>query len=166
MLTQHLKTLFLREVRTLERELELYPDETSVWQHVSGLPNSAGNLVLHLCGNLQHFIGATLGQSGYVRNREAEFASKDVSRAILKDELIKTQQALEHTFSKLSQTDLDKTYPLAINGVQLSTALTLLHLSNHLAYHLGQIDYHRRMVTGNNTSANAVTFSELKQIAE
>ena len=161
MLTQHLKALFLREVRTLERELKLYPDETSVWQHVPGLPNSAGNLVLHLCGNLQHFIGATLGQSGYIRNREAEFASRDISRVFLKEEITKTQEALKDTFSKLSETDLDKTYPLPINGVQLSTTLTLLHLSNHLAYHLGQIDYHRRMVTGNNTSANALAVAGL-----
>jgi uncharacterized damage-inducible protein DinB len=161
MLCQNLKTLFLREVKTLERELALYPDDTSVWRNVTGLPNTAGNLVLHLCGNLQHFIGATLGHSGYLRNREVEFSSRDLSRTQLLHELSKTQEALEHTFSNLSEADLDKTYPLAINGIQLSTTQTLLHLSNHLAYHLGQIDYHRRVVTGENVSANAVAMSEL-----
>lgn len=161
MITQNLQKLFLREVSTLEKELELYPDDASVWTTVAGLPNSTGNLVLHLCGNLQHFIGSTLGQTGYVRNRDAEFSSKDLARIFLYQELSKTKQALETTFKKLSDNDLDKTFPLAINGVQLSTLLTLLHLSNHLAYHLGQIDYHRRVVTGNSVSASAVNFISL-----
>jgi uncharacterized damage-inducible protein DinB len=161
MLCQDLKIIFLREVKTIDRELALYPDDASVWQNIKGLPNSAGNLILHLCGNLQHFIGANLGHNGYVRNREAEFSSRDLPRTQLLRELDKTQEALEHTFSNLSETDLDKTYPQAINGIQLSTALMLLHLSNHLAYHLGQIDYHRRVVTGENVSANAVAISEL-----
>jgi uncharacterized damage-inducible protein DinB len=161
-MVDNLKKLFLREVSTLERELDLYPDDASVWKVIPGLPNSAGNLILHLCGNLQHFIGTTLGQTGYVRNREAEFSSSNISRAVLKQELSKTRESLEHTFSQLKAGQLEQIYPLAIGGVQLSTELTLLHLSNHLAYHSGQIDYHRRAISGDTTSANAVSFAELK----
>jgi uncharacterized damage-inducible protein DinB len=161
MFTQHLKTLFLRDVSSLERELELYPDDASVWKDVAGLPNSAGNLVLHLCGNLQHFIGATLGSTSYQRDREAEFSSRDIPKNVLREEITKTKQALMETFATLKDKDLEQPYPLAIGGVQLSTLLTLLHLSSHLAYHLGQIDCHRRVVTGDKISANAVSFVEL-----
>jgi uncharacterized damage-inducible protein DinB len=159
---EHLKKLFLREVATLERELDLYPDDASVWKVIPGLPNSAGNLILHLCGNLQHFIGTTLGNTGYIRNREAEFSSQDIPRTVLKQELAKTKAALEQTLAKLDETKLEQAFPVAINNLQLSTALTLLHLSNHLAYHLGQIDYHRRAVTGDPASVSAVSFTELQ----
>ncbi|MGL4608861.1 MAG: hypothetical protein ACRCYY_04120 [Trueperaceae bacterium] len=81
MILDDFKRTFLREVATLERELDLYPDEASVWKELPGLPNSAGTLFLHLAGNLQHFLGATLGQTGYVRDRDAEFASRGIARA-------------------------------------------------------------------------------------
>ena len=72
-----------RELRTLRRELEAYPDERQLWQEVPGLPNSAGTLALHLTGNLQHYIGACWGGTGYVRNRDAEFGQRDVPRSEL-----------------------------------------------------------------------------------
>jgi uncharacterized damage-inducible protein DinB len=161
MLLNNLKILFLREISTLERELNLYPDDATVWKELPGLPNSTGTLILHLAGNLQHFIGATLGNTGYLRNREAEFSNRDIPRTKLKDELTNTTHAVNATFATLSENQLEEVYPLSINGVQLTTALTLLHLSNHLAYHLGQIDYHRRAVTGDKVSANAVVIAEL-----
>jgi uncharacterized damage-inducible protein DinB len=158
---QDFKATFLREVATLGRELDLYPDEASVWKELPGLPNSTGTLILHLAGNLQHFIGATLGQSGYVRNRDLEFSARDISRETLKAHLEQAQQAIIMTFSKLDEERLEQPFPELKRDVQLTTRQMLFHLLTHLAYHLGQLDYHRRVVTGSNVSANAVALTEL-----
>jgi Protein of unknown function (DUF1572) len=156
-----LKALFLREISTLERELDLYPDRASIWKDLPGLPNSTGTLVLHLAGNLQHFIGTTLGQTGYVRNRDLEFSARDLSKEHLKAELEQARQAILSTFPKLTQTQLEEPFLGFKPELKLTVRQTLLHLQAHLAYHLGQIDYHRRIVTGNNTSANAVALTDL-----
>ena len=70
--------LFQRDLEKLKTEISSYKDEKKIWVISGEVKNSAGNLCLHLCGNLQHFIGAVLGNSGYVRNRDAEFTRKNV----------------------------------------------------------------------------------------
>jgi uncharacterized damage-inducible protein DinB len=161
MILDDFKRTFLREVAPLGRELDLYPDEESLWKELPGLPNSAGTLFLHLAGNLQHFLGATLGQTGYVRDRDAEFASRDVPRETIRKELRATRQAILTTFSKLDESALDQLFPARKQGMELSTQQMLFHLLSHLAYHLGQIDYHRRAVAGDTTSANTLPLAEL-----
>jgi uncharacterized damage-inducible protein DinB len=163
MLLEDLKTIYLREIATLERELDLYPDDMSVWKELSGLPNSAGTLLLHLAGSLQHFFGATLGYTGYVRNRDAEFTKRNVPRHELKKELEAARQGVLAGFAALTQERLSQPFPAKFTDTELSTQLTLLQFLSHLAYHLGQIDYHRRAVTGDATSANAVAASDLVQ---
>lgn len=161
MLLQHLKALYLREIATLERELDLYPDDASVWKELVGLPNSAGTLFLHLTGSLQYFFGAVLGKSGYLRDRAAEFTRRNVSRSELKEELSSARQSVLAGFASLSNDDLEQVFPVRFADVDFSTELTLLQFSSHLAYHLGQIDYHRRVVTGSTASANAIAASDL-----
>lgn len=161
MLHEELKTLYLREVATLERELDLYPDEKSVWKTLPGLPNPAGTLFLHLAGSLQHFFGAVLGQSGYVRDRAAEFSKRDVPRDQLKQELSKARQGVMAGFANLNEDRLEQPFPVQYADEELSIRLTLLQFLSHLAYHLGQVDYHRRAVTGNSASANAIDISDL-----
>lgn len=161
MLINELKTILLRDIAGVERELGLYPDDKSVWQNVAGLPNPTGNLILHLSGNLQHFFGAALGNTGYVRNREAEFTKKDVTRSELKQELGEAKQAVLAAFNHLTEQKLDEAHPVKITDTAFSNRLAILQLITHLAYHLGQIDYHRRMVTGNPASANAVAAPDL-----
>jgi hypothetical protein len=163
MLLADLETLYLREIATLERELDLYPDEASIWRTPPGLPNSAGTLCLHLAGSLQHFFGATLGESGYVRDRDAEFTRRDVPRSELKAELSRAREGVRLGFTKLTEDTLDRTFPARYADAPLSTRLTLLQFLSHLAYHLGQIDYHRRAVTGNDASADAVAASVLTE---
>src|SRR5438034_403340 len=92
-----LRRVLLRDVETLARELELYPDDGSLWRAVPGLPNAGGNLILHLAGNLRHFIGAQLGGTGFVRDRDAEFASKDVPRERLLREIAATRLEVDLT---------------------------------------------------------------------
>ena len=156
-----LQSFLLRELRSLRRELERYPDEASLWLTPEGLPNSAGTLALHVAGNLQHYIGAQLGQTGYVRDREREFSVRDVPRSEILAEIDAAEEAIRNTLPRLTPEQLAADYPEAVGGVRLRTDAYLLQVTVHLAYHLGQIDYHRRMVTGDATGVGAVATSEL-----
>src|SRR2546423_1498202 len=143
-----LQRLLTRELHAVKRELEAYPDEASVWRAVPGMPNSGGTLALHLAGNLQHFFGAVLGKDGYKRDREAEFARRNVSRTELMAALDSAFASVERTLATLTEDALTSTFPEPIAKRNVSTGMFLVHLASHLAYHLGQLDYHRRAVTG------------------
>jgi ethanolamine utilization protein EutA (predicted chaperonin) len=101
---------------------------------------------LHLIGNLNHFIGAQLGNSGYIRQRELEFSLKNVPVAKLKEEIEITKELVKYALLKLKNDDLINEYPLNVFGAPMSTQYFLVHLTTHLAYHLGQINYHRRLL--------------------
>lgn len=143
-----LARVLLRDIESTCRQLNAYPDEDSIWETPPGVANSAGTLALHIAGNLQHFIGARLGESGYVRDRDAEFALRNVARSELLADLDRAFAAVEETLEQASDEDLQQVFPDAVGGVHLPTGQFLLHLATHLAYHIGQLDYHRRLVTG------------------
>jgi uncharacterized protein DUF1572 len=155
------RALILRELRGTQREIEQYPNDESVWAMPPGIKNSAGNLALHLAGNLQHFVGARLGGSSYVRDREAEFSQRHLSRAELVRELGRAIESIEKGFSKIKEKDLAAAFPDQVAGVSPGTGEFLLHIAVHLGYHLGQIDYHRRLVTGDATTVDTVSVKEL-----
>jgi len=141
-----LLSLFTRDLNKLKDELNLYSNESNLWEVESNISNSAGNLTLHLIGNLNHFVGSVLGHTGYVRQRDLEFSKKDISRAILIADINKTIEMLTSVLGKLSNEDLDMEYAFA-NPDKLDVAgQFLLNLTAHLAYHLGQINYHRRLL--------------------
>jgi uncharacterized damage-inducible protein DinB len=146
MITDSLIEIFERDLNKLIAEINAYKDENSLWLVKEGISNSAGNLCLHLAGNLNHFIGATLGNSGYVREREKEFSLKNIPRKELVSSIEKTIPVVKNTLSKLSAADLEKTFPIEVFGKPLTTGFLLLHLTTHLTYHLGQINYHRRLL--------------------
>lgn len=150
-----------RELRTLRRELESYPDESLIWALPTGLPNSAGTLALHLAGNLQHYIGALLGGSGYVRDRDQEFAARDVARATLIEQLSAAEVAIQSTLPYLTDEQLAEPFPEPIRDHYLETGEMLIQLAVHLGYHLGQVSYHRRVVTGNAQGVGALSAAEL-----
>jgi hypothetical protein len=156
-----LERFLLRELRSLRRELERYPDEASLWITPAGLPNSAGTLALHVAGNLQHYIGAQLGRSGYVRDRPQEFAARDVPRSEILAEIDAAEEAIRTTLPRLTPEQLAADYPEAVGGVRLRTDAYLLQVTVHLAYHLGQIDYHRRVATGDRTCVGAIAIADL-----
>ena len=141
-----LQKIFLRELVSLTMEISLYPTEESMWVLHGDIKNTAGNLCLHLCGNLQHFIGAVLGNSGYARNREAEFADKNIPKEKLLAEIEATKNAVVQTLTKMEASALQKDYPIQVFGEPMTTEYFLIHLSGHLSYHRGQINYHRRML--------------------
>lgn len=149
MLIPTVRTLLLRDLASFQQELEAYPDERLIWATPPGIANSAGTLALHAAGNLQHFIGMRLGGTGYVRDRPAEFARRDVQRAELVAELARASDAVGTTLANLDSAVLDTEHPDSFtNGKRVSVGLLLVHLATHLTYHLGQVDYHRRVVTG------------------
>jgi uncharacterized damage-inducible protein DinB len=147
MLSDWLGRVMLRDLGSLSAQLEAYPNEKDIWTPLPGVPNSTGTLVMHLAGNIQHFVGAQLGHTGYSRDREAEFNTRDLSRAKLLRLVDDTRSAVRVALSTLSDEILESEYPIVIGGAKLTTGQFLIHLAAHLAYHLGQVDYHRRMVT-------------------
>lgn len=126
-----------------------------------GLPNSGGTLALHLAGNLQHYIGARLGGTGYVRNRDAEFSRRDVSRTELVAEIERARAAVAAALLRLPADSLERDYPELIADARIRTDEYLVHLCAHFTYHLGQLDSHRRVVTGNPAGVGALRPIEL-----
>lgn len=140
--------LFERDLHKLSDEIALFKNDEDLWKIKPGITNCAGNLVLHLTGNLNHFIGAILGKTGYVRDRDREFAEKNLSGSELLEEVNKLIPMIRNTLSGLSQADLQKDFPVPIAGKVSSTGSMLVHLYGHFDYHLGQINYLRRILEG------------------
>ncbi len=145
----------------MRREVEAYPDDRTVWQEVPGISNVAGTLVLHLAGNLQHYLGARMGGTGYVRDRPAEFSRRDVPRSQLIGEIEAARTAVKAALSSRALPEITAEYPEAIGASKVAVGDYLIHLTTHFAYHLGQIDYHRRTVTGAAVAVDAMRPSEL-----
>ncbi|MBF9221988.1 DinB family protein [Hymenobacter ruricola] len=146
MLIATLRTLFARDLNKLHQEIEAYPTEEALWRTAPGISNPAGNLCLHLVGNLNTYIGAELGRTGYVRHRDLEFSLRDVPRAELLHKIADTRAVVDAALARLSDAQLDAEYPLLVFEAKTSTGHFLVHLATHLAYHLGQINYHRRLL--------------------
>jgi uncharacterized damage-inducible protein DinB len=141
-----LTQLYDRELTAVIKELNAFHSEENIWKTVPGISNSAGNLCLHLIGNLNHFIGATLVNTGYVRNRELEFSSKNISRATLIKDLQSTIDLLNTSLPSINEEELNADFPLQLNNTTYSTNQMLHHLLSHLSYHLGQVNYLRRFL--------------------
>lgn len=146
MLTETLIKLFKRDLDKLKQEVDSYKNEAHLWIVTKDISNSTGNLCLHLVGNLNHFIGAVLGDSGYVRQRDLEFSLKDISKSELIKQINDTIEVVENTLRNLTQEDLQKEYKRRVFEDSMTTEYFLVHLTMHLAYHLGQINYHRRLL--------------------
>ena len=145
-MTDSINNVMQRNLQALKKEINAYTNEEYLWLMAGEIPNSAGNLCLHLCGNLQHYIGAVLGNSGYVRQRDAEFSSKNVPTIELQALIDTTMAAVSQTLNNLDTASLAKEYPEQVFGKQMTTEYFLIHLTSHLGYHLGQINYHRRLL--------------------
>ncbi|WP_104382463.1 DUF1572 family protein [Sphingobacterium sp. HMA12] len=146
MLVKTLKSLFYRDLNRLKTEIASYRQEANIWIVDHGIANSAGNLCLHLIGNLQTYIGAEIGKTGYIRDREAEFTLRDIPRSVLLDGIDNTISVVDLALDKLNQDDLATIYPILVFEEKTTTEYLLVHLTTHLTYHLGQINYHRRLL--------------------
>jgi hypothetical protein len=143
-----LTQIYTRDLDKLKAEINLYPSESSMWHVIDGTTNSGGNLCLHLIGNINTFIGKDLGDTAYVRDRPLEFSAKDVPRKELLAKIDATIAVVSTTLDGLADKDLTIDFPYIVFENKTSIEFMLIHLCAHLSYHLGQINYHRRMVAG------------------
>lgn len=146
MLIETLKSLFNRDLNKLKIEIASYQTENQIWAIDKNISNSAGNLCLHLMGNINTYIGAGLGKTGYIRDRPLEFSLKDIPKSELISKIDATILVVNNTLDSLTEADLEAVYPEIVFEKEMTTGYFLVHLSTHLAYHLGQINYHRRLI--------------------
>ena len=146
MLTQVLSSIFERDLNKVKQEIEQYRHENKIWIIDKGILNSAGNLCLHLIGNLNTYIGKELGGTDYVRNRDLEFSQKDVARKELIEKVEATIRMIEEVLPTVSEATMQQEYPIVVLAEKTSTEYFLVHLAAHLSYHLGQVNYHRRLL--------------------
>jgi hypothetical protein len=165
-ITAFIAQIIERELEGLKKQLISYPDEQDIWTTSPSIQNSAGTLALHITGNLRHFIGAGIGKSGYIRDRTGEFSDRDIPRTELLDQLDQTIQDIKKALADINKDELDQTYPLEIGGINVNTKEWLLHLMVHFSYHLGQIDYHRRFITGNSSGLGMLAVDRLKSASK
>ena len=150
MVISSLLELFKRDLNILNVEINAYSDESNLWITNSEIKNSPGNLCLHICGNLQHFIGAVLGNTGYVRNRDEEFSKKNIPKDELLNSIDNTKEVILNVLESLSEDQLANDYPIDVFKKKMTATHFLIHLLSHLNYHLGQINYHRRLLDKHN----------------
>ena len=146
MVIETLQKIFKRDLEKLKQEIASYRNESNLWKVDKSIANSSGNLCLHLVGNLNTYIGAEIGKTGYVRNRDLEFSLKNIPQAQLVKMVEDTIVVVEDGLRKLNENDLEREYPLLVFKEKTSTGYFLIHLTVHLGYHLGQVNYHRRLL--------------------
>lgn len=146
MLIQELQKVYVKDLTKLREEISLYRNEENLWKIEKQIANPAGNLCLHLVGNLNAFIGAVLGKTGYVRNRDQEFSLKNIPQKTLLTMVDETIIVINTTLGAMNDSQLHEEYPLLVLKEKTSVGFFLFFLSSHLGYHLGQINYHRRLI--------------------
>ena len=161
-----IRNVLVRDLEAVRKQVLAYPDDASLWSRVPGISNPGGNLALHLAGNLRHFVGSLLGDSTFVRDRKSEFDPTPRSRSHLLEELEAARTEVTATLNALPESRGDDDYPIEVAGYQLSVQQFLVHLATHLAFHLGQIDYHRRILTGEKGDLTPVSILLIKEKAE
>jgi len=146
MLTQTLNTIFTRDLTKLQQEIGAYTTDDAMWVVDKGVTNSGGNLCLHLLGNINTYICVVIGNCGYVRNRPLEFTETGITKADLLQRIAATIAVVNAAFTQLNEEDLPKEYPILVFEQPMTYEFFLVHLAAHLSYHLGQINYHRRLL--------------------
>ncbi len=146
MITQSISDMLVRDLTKLKEEINLYKNENDLWKLAGSINNTPGNLCIHLCGSLNHFIGSQIGKTGYVRERDKDFSDKNISRVVLNktiDELIET---IKTSLKFFTDEQMKNEYPLEFAGAKRTYGFILLQMLSHINYHLGQINYHRRIL--------------------
>ncbi|AKQ45940.1 DinB superfamily protein [Rufibacter radiotolerans] len=145
-MTTEFTQLFSRDLDRLQAEIQAFRKESNLWMTKGDIKNSAGNLCLHLMGNLRTYIGRNMGSYAYVRDRDAEFALKDIPAEIVLNQIKETKALVVATLTQMAPEDLEAPHKEEVFGYAMSNRYFLLHLLAHLSYHLGQINYLRRVL--------------------
>jgi len=146
MIINEFKVLFERDFEKLFTEINSYSSSENLWRTDGTITNSAGNLCLHLIGNVQYFIGKEIGGFDYKRNREREFSVKGVSKEDLLNEISFSKDIVSKSLEGMDDSLWPRIYPIEVFGKAVTYGYFLTHLYGHLNYHLGQINYHRRLL--------------------
>ena len=146
MIIDTLLLLFEVNLKKIITEIEHYKKEEDIWRVEKNISNSAGNLTLHIIGNLNTYIGKEIGKTDYIRNRELEFSNKNIPRQDLIENINKTRNIINNSLKTVTVEELKKEYPVLVFSKMTTTEYLLVHLTTHLTYHLGQINYHRRLI--------------------
>ena len=146
MLNTILADFYERDIRKLIEEITLFKQEDNLWRTAGTVKNSAGNLVQHIIGGTNYLIGTKLANTGYVRDRDMEFTQKGVQRKVLIAELEGIIEMIRNLLNGFSQGDMEADYPIVFDGAKRSNTYLLVQLLAHLNYHLGQVNYLRRVL--------------------
>lgn len=146
MIVNEFKILFERDFEKLFAEINSYSITENLWKIDGTISNSAGNLCLHLIGNLRHYIGKEIGGFDYERNRENEFSAKGISKEDLLNEISFSKDIVSKSLEGMDDSLWPRIYPIQVFGMPMTYGYFLTHLYGHFNYHLGQINYHRRLV--------------------
>ncbi len=148
---RELAELFGRDLGRLVNEIRQFPDEDLLWRAAPGVTNPAGNLALHLEGNLRMFIGKEMAGVPYDRDREHEFSGSGYRVEEILDRLEPLVVDVPRQIEELADEVLERTREM--DGEVMTNRLFLFHLYGHLRYHSGQINYLRRILTAETEAA-------------
>lgn len=135
-----------RDLNKVIQEIHVFQREESLWILEGNINNTAGNLVLHIAGAVNHFIGKVIGKNEYVRKREQEFSEKFIPKEELIENILQAIATIKKYLPLLQDKDMEKDFPEKIGGRKMTIGFFLVHLVSHINYHLGQINYHRRIL--------------------
>jgi hypothetical protein len=155
------RAVLLRDLDALAAQVRAYPGDAALWQPVPGIANPGGTLALHLVGNLRAYVGAELGKTGFGRDRDAEFSTRGLSRAEVLGRIAAARLDVDRALARLPDSALAQPFAQEVGGARLTTGQLLLHLVAHFGYHLGQVDYHRRAVTGGGSVPGMISAKNL-----
>ena len=141
-----LAVLFERDLKAAIVQVSSYENEADLWKVDKEIKNSGGNLALHISGNLRHFLGHVMGGTDYIRDRSAEFSAKNILASDIVQELEAAIRDVSNTLDNISVDELESIFPINVLKYEMTTAYFIVHLYGHLNYHLGQLNYHRRMI--------------------
>jgi hypothetical protein len=146
MSSKDLNQLLQRDLSKLIEELKAYSDERNLWHVDQGINNSAGNLTLHLIGNVKQFFGLDLAGIAFERDRDSEFVPSMLSREELLQELDELKKLIDQALVPMDPKKLGDQSKHSFLGHSMTVGYFLIHLYGHFNYHLGQINYHRRLL--------------------
>ena len=149
MIVPTIQEILVKNILKLREEINAFKSEEKLWYKENNIANPAGNLCLHLVGNLNTYIGVALGTSKYIRNRELEFSQTGLSKNELLDKIDSTIEVVKTTLQEFPDSKLEEVFPMKVFDKETTTGYMLIHLASHLTYHLGQINYHRRLLDTN-----------------
>jgi len=144
---KYITTQYQNYFNNLKNEISQYKNESDIWLLKGEIKNSPGTLTLHLCGNLNHNFGAVLGGNGYVRNRDKEFTDRNINKAELLKLINETEKTVIPVIESLTPEEMSEQFPEKFKDEEQTVYDAVIRLSFHFAYHVGQINYHSRLLT-------------------